>query len=309
MARRKPTARLTIQTARRSKGGQAATDEPEIIDLNARPDDVASSTAEGAMDPRDEFMLAVVENINSDTRAVSEAACLVLYNMRLDLPEKSQLREMLSTTSVVKYAIKAASTSNTYAIRLFGHLVAGHKKNIESAYRHNVLCSLCRELKQGLARSKYEISLLKLRIGENEEGLLCIQHLKTIMQIMCLGSSDTKEWGCSTLKYVLCQDHGDLSMDVVVKAFTKKASTSEYAGKAATEEVINAMEQHKTRPGVNQEAIKFLQTLVEKYPTSKKKLVEQGLLQILGDILQKKHRKFSEAICAAAQTLTVTVLS
>lgn len=62
------------------------------------------------------------------------------------------------------------------------------------------------------------------------------------------------------------------------------------------------MVNHKQHTGVNQ-------ALVEKYPTSKQQLVKQGLLQILGDILQKKNYAFSEELCASAQTLTVTVLS
>lgn len=190
---------------------------------NSRPDGVASSNSEqatAATAPKDEFMVALVENfntaINAKDSAWSEATILVLYNMRLDLLKHTSLRESVSTTNIVIYAIKAIQTFHSLiAMGLISHLAAGgHAKNIDTAYKNDILNILWWHI-QHCSHTRAAIdatSQLKLRVGEDEEGLLNIQSLSTIVQSMRFHYTHThanfQEWGCSILKYVVCQDHG-----------------------------------------------------------------------------------------------------
>lgn len=77
----------------------------------------------------------------------------------------------------------------------------------------------------------------------------------------------------------------------------------------AVNSVVDAMKTHKTHAGLNREAIGFLHFLKEKDIAVKGTLVDLGLVQILGDIMQKTHTRFPPDVSTAAETLLMLVLS
>ena len=290
-------------------------------------------------------MMALVENINTaveleETKLI-EASLQVLLGMQLNLPEHTALRENLSKTKLIdnliqvvgykpanrgfgvdirrKRRIHSINNANSVnltsdAIQLISHLLSNQGPGTSTIHHaHGVLDSLCDKLSNDREHQAYIVEL-KLD-DESSSGLMTLAAVPLIVKMMhSTRTPDCQQWGCSALKYILRQDDTSVTQQQVVQAFRSDVAPSTPAfgtpaHTAAVNLVVDAMKTHKTHAGLNREAIGFLHLLKEKDTAVKGTLVDLGLVQILGDTMQKTHTRFPPDVSTAAETLLMLVLS
>ena len=162
----------------------------------------------------------------------------------------------------------------------------------------------------------------------SDEGLLNKMSLPGVVQAMnCQpGTGDLQKWGCVSLKYIYFgwdtiteqPTEGTVPEPAAAETSTTAqvppAPANDSMGQAflstgAVVCVTNALENHKTNEGVVREAISLLFHLAKDSPSIRAHLIAGGAVQILADILQKKHWKEvpSDVQSAAQEAILITL--
>jgi len=206
----------------------------------------------------------------------------VFLDMKVDQPENSTLRESLSSNTKMVMCL----------IKVVNYITAPHYCTASSTIFANPLPSQAAQL----------LDLL-LKLDENSEaGLLSKQDIPTIVSGMCsthtADKADFQAWGCSALKYIVLREG-------------KGGTSSSLDQMLLQEDVVGvaaiALANHKDHEGLNQEAIDFLEKLIEAYPSLKTEFLGKGILQNLSAVLQSKS--LSSKVQETAKALIMTTLS
>ena len=222
------------------------------------------------------------------------------------------LRDETRTSQVNSHGIVSL-----LSICLLGNFVSGHHvDNIAMAYKHGVLEALIGFILKlfpgGTSISSggsITLSLLKLD-QHSKEGLVDASSVPSVVQVMnrMANIGDLQEWGCSTLLYILC-GWPSLLLKPDAATSNEMAMGQTFVSAGAVGSVTSALRNHKSHGGVNREAIGFLYHLAKDSPATGEHLINEGLVQILGDILQtKRFFKGQPDVHSAAQGALLMVL-